>query len=273
MQLWGQADPRLGTAVDPAGYDYVGAVLWQAHATELWRRFTITTARHLATALGIPRSRLREHLRVSYAKVAEYQRRGLVHFHAVIRVDGPDGPGSPPPGGVTAELLCSVVRSAVAVVRVDTPDSSAVGVRELSWGQQVDIAPMTAHDSGDPARLAADLQVAGYIAKYATKGTGTTTGVDRPIRYEEQIAELSVSAHHRAMIATAWRLGGLDEFAGLNLRKWAHMLGFRGHFLTKSRRYSTTFTALRTARAEHRHRETLERYGIHDTEGVVVVNH
>jgi len=267
-----EVDPRLGTACDPAGYDYVGAVLWQAHATELWRRFTITTARHLATTLGIPRTRLREHLRVSYAKVAEYQRRGLVHFHAVIRVDGPDGPDSPPPAGVTEQLLCAVIRSAVAAVRVHTPDSPAVGVRGLSWGQQVDTAPMTAHDSGDPARLAADLQVAGYIAKYATKGTGTTTGVDRPIRYEEQIAELGVSAHHRAMITTAWQLGGLDEFAGLNLRKWAHMLGFPGHFLTKSRRYSTTFTALRTARAEHRHRETLDRYGITDTEDVVVIN-
>ena len=33
----------------------------------------------------------------------------------------------------------------------------------------------------------------------------------------------------------------------LNLRRWAHMLGFRGHFLTKSRAYSTTFTAIRAA--------------------------
>ena len=92
-------DPRLGTALDPEGYDYVGAVLWQAHATELWRRFTITTARHLAAALGIPLGRLREHFRISYTKVAEYQRRGLVHFHAVIRVDGPDGPPVHPPMG------------------------------------------------------------------------------------------------------------------------------------------------------------------------------
>jgi len=33
-------------------------------------------------------------------------------------------------------------------------------------------------------------------------------------------------------------LGGLDQYDGLNLRRWAHMLGFRGHFLTKSQRYS-----------------------------------
>ncbi|MGH3567054.1 MAG: replication initiator [Pseudonocardia sp.] len=264
-------DPRLGTAVDPDSYDYVGAVLWQAHATELWRRFTITTARHLAAALTIPVGRLREHLRISYAKVAEPQRRGLFHFHAVLRVDGPHGPVSPPPAGVTEDLLCTVIRTAVAAVRVSTPDST-VGVRELCWGRQVDTAPIAAHDRGDPALVVADMRVAGYIAKYATKGTGTTTGVDRPIRREEQITELIVSPHHRAMITTAWRLGGLPEFAGLNLRKWAHMLGFRGHFLTKSRHYSTTFTALRTARAEHRHRETLARYGITDTDGVTVVS-
>ncbi|MFF8267732.1 replication initiator [Streptomyces sp. NPDC016562] len=35
----------------------------------------------------------------------------------------------------------------------------------------------------------------------------------------------------------------------LNLRKWAHMLGFRGHFSTKTRAYSTTLGALRAARA------------------------
>ena len=37
------------------------------------------------------------------------------------------------------------------------------------------------------------------------------------------------------MIDTAWQLGGLDSYEPLNLRRWAHMLGFRGHFLTKSR--------------------------------------
>ena len=38
---------------------------------------------------------------------------------------------------------------------------------------------------------------------------------------------------------------------GLRLRKWAHMLGFGGHFSTKSRRYSTTLGALRRARVAY----------------------
>ncbi|MEU1777712.1 replication initiator [Streptomyces sp. NPDC019922] len=40
----------------------------------------------------------------------------------------------------------------------------------------------------------------------------------------------------------------LPEFAHLKLWKWAHMLGFRGHFSTKSRSYSTTLGMLRDAR-------------------------
>jgi hypothetical protein len=71
------------------------------------------------------------------------------------------------------------------------------------------------------------------------------------------------------MIATAWRLGGLP---GLGfVRRWAHMLGFRGHFLTKSPTYSVSFTELRDTRARWRHRELLERLGVSDDE-VIVIN-
>jgi hypothetical protein len=265
-------DSRLGSPVDPESYDYGGAVLWQAHAPELWRRFTITCARQLAHALGLRPRELKDHLRLSYAKVAEYQRRGLIHFHAVVRLDGPDGPGSDVPAGATADLLAAVVRSAAAAVVVDSPESAAVGSRSLVWGAQVDCEPIAATESGDPAQLVHDCKVAAYVAKYATKGTGHTAGTDRPIRREEQIADLEVTPHARAMIATAWRLGGLPEFEGLRLRKWAHMLGFRGHFLTKSRRYSTTFTALRTARSGHRFDADLAALGIDDPAEVTVIN-
>lgn len=43
--------------------------------------------------------------------------------------------------------------------------------------------------------------------------------------------------------------------ANPRLREAAHALGWGGHFLTKSRRYSTTFGHLRRARAEHRKRQ------------------
>jgi hypothetical protein len=50
---------------------------------------------------------------------------------------------------------------------------------------------------------------------------------------------------------TCWRLGGLPEYAPLRLRAWVHTLGYRGHILTKSRAYSTTYAALRAERAHH----------------------
>ncbi|GAA4976291.1 replication initiator [Streptomyces hyderabadensis] len=60
------------------------------------------------------------------------------------------------------------------------------------------------------------------------------TGQARPL------PRLAVARHGRQMIRTCWELGKLPEFANLKLWKWAHMLGFRGHLSTKSRRYSTT---------------------------------
>jgi len=55
-------------------------------------------------------------------------------------------------------------------------------------------------------------------------------------------------AHVAALVRAAWALGSRPELQGLRLRPWAHMLGFRGHWSTKSRRYSTTFTVLWRAR-------------------------
>jgi hypothetical protein len=55
-------------------------------------------------------------------------------------------------------------------------------------------------------------------------------------------------AHVAELVRAAWELGGRSDLEGLRLRAWAHMLGFRGHWSTKSRRYSTTFTVLRRAR-------------------------
>jgi hypothetical protein len=47
------------------------------------------------------------------------------------------------------------------------------------------------------------------------------------------------------------------------------MLGFRGHFSTKTRRYSTTLGALRDARAEYRRAQTAQ----HPEETTYVLAH
>ena len=57
------------------------------------------------------------------------------------------------------------------------------------------------------------------------------------------------------MIHTAWHLSVRPEHAHLRLRQWAHMLGFRGHFSTRTRHYSTTLTHLRAERTTWRTRQ------------------
>ena len=60
---------------------------------------------------------------MQYAKVAEYQLRGVVHFHALIRLDGPrtaDG-FAPAPATIDAALLADLVRAAAASVRLTVP--------------------------------------------------------------------------------------------------------------------------------------------------------
>jgi hypothetical protein len=43
--------------------------------------------RALGRLVGLQEGELRRLVRISYAKVAEFQRRGAIHFHAVIRLD------------------------------------------------------------------------------------------------------------------------------------------------------------------------------------------
>ncbi|MFD2348697.1 replication initiator [Nonomuraea ferruginea] len=76
-------------------------------------------------------------------------------------------------------------------------------------------------------------------------------------------------------IAVCLRLGALDSLAELRLIQWAHMLGFRGHFSTKSRRYSTTLGALRAAREEHKCAEnvTTGRLPLFEEDTVLVIAH
>ena len=113
-------DRRLGEPLCADCYDYVGHVLWQWHAPELWRRFTIALGRTLARNAGVSRRFFARHLaRVSYTKVAEFQARGLIHVHAVMRLDGPTGPDSPPRIDVDALELGAAIATAARAVRLE----------------------------------------------------------------------------------------------------------------------------------------------------------
>jgi hypothetical protein len=240
--------PLLGQPLCGDCYDYASQVVWQWWAPDLWRRFTIGLHRLVAHTLGVPGPRLGDVATVQYAKVAEYQLRGVVHFHALIRLDGPrtaDGFAAAPSVTDAGWLACLVedaatsVRLTVPGVDVDDPS------RVLAFGRQVDARPVrTNRRTDDSARTLTPEQVAKYLAKYATKSADDTGVTDNP--------------HHRRIRATTWNLAErahasahesvADESPYELLGKWVHMLGFRGHFASKSRRYSVALGALRHAR-------------------------
>jgi hypothetical protein len=256
---WHRHDPddrRLGEPLCPRCYDARAEVLWNALAPELWRYTTTYLDRALARLVGLSEGELRRLVRVSYAKVAEFQRRGAVHFHAVLRLDAATEcrcPGclAPPPAPFTASLLELALRETVAGVRVPCPPldaDPAEPVRFARWGEQLDVRNITTGD--DQAGALSAEQVAGYVAKYATKATETFgTGLDHRLT-EGEVDQLDLPAHVAELVRACWELGARPSLGRLRLRAWAHMLGFRGHWSTKSRRYSTTMTALRRARVQ-----------------------
>jgi hypothetical protein len=164
-------DPRLGEPLCPSCYDAQAQVLWNALAPELWRRTTIALHRALARLVGLHEAELRRLVRVSYAKVAEFQRRGAIHFHAVIRLDAatdcrcPDCL-APPPELFSPDLLEHALKQAVPAVRAPCPGEDGQPDRYARWGEQLDVHNITERDD-QAGELSAE-QVAGYIAKYAT---------------------------------------------------------------------------------------------------------
>lgn len=271
-------DPEIGTALDPGGYDYTGQVLFNAYAGRLWARFTIDVRRHLAATAGLTRTAASGQVRVVFAKVAEFQTRGVVHLHAIVRLDGPTGPGSAPPGWATLRRLTTAIRAAATGVGITVTGSRITSARVLRWGRQLDIRRIGGNGMSDAA-------VAGYVAKYATKST-EAAGIDIPPLFCRTCTGRGVTVHTggrlcrscngtgrrpgitldrltghvRALVETCWRLGGQSEYAGL--RRWAHQLGFHGHFASKSRGYSTTFAALRAERRTWSTLGQVERLGL-----------
>ena len=113
-------------------FDYEHAVLWNAMAPELWRRTSIQLPRELARLTGVSVKRLRKRVRVSYVKVAEYQRRGALHFHVLIRLDAAQPKDraelvEAPPAEYDAELLTQAALAAVEHVSVTSPTPDGNG--------------------------------------------------------------------------------------------------------------------------------------------------
>jgi hypothetical protein len=350
-EIHDEGDPCLGEPLCLECFDYIAAVIWNNTLGELWRRTTIYVRRALARHAEMTQAKLNLEVRPAYAKVTEYQKRGLVHVHVLVRLDRAMPQyrehGVRPPGArFDAELLERALRTAVAEVFAPIP--AELGGGRITWGSALDVRQLRTGDERG--------EIAGYLAKYATKSTEqaggllhrvdadhveraavrehvrnfmsaafvldaiagtrrkqTTPSVDQPapdVETDWHVAALAIRVR-RAMgtdellrirlhegtehIGRAVRLGEagparrdttlvveLDSGQLVHLadvavvghanRRFrrrdrrdprlaacAHAFGYRGHCLTKSRRYSTTFKQLRADREAWVHEQILAR--------------
>ena len=180
-------DPVIGEPICPSCYDYTGTVLFNATANTLWRYITTYLRRRLAGVVGMKRCDFDAAYRVSFAKVIEYQKRGVVHVHAVIRVDGISAYGELvcPEAVNTAHLIAATIASA-RQVGVYYPVKSKDRPLKARWGTQVDAAPINGSTPEAVGKIAA------YVAKYATKSLDTRGLLDKRIKPQDvrYIAEL-----------------------------------------------------------------------------------
>ena len=215
-------------------------------------RRSASTARWPGPA-GLERRSCARSARLSYIKVVEFQRRGLVHLHVVLRADG---------GGRAGRAAAAVARR-----RRARPAPSREAVAEL--GVAVPDVPRTRRCAGPAGAPSIDVRVLDRRRRRRRRRPSPPTWpstpprrptarawLAHPIRSRAQLERLGAPApHRRAWCARPGRSGAGGSSARSRLRDHAHTLGYAGQFSSKSVRYSTTFGALRAGPGRLRPRD------------------
>ena len=252
-----KTDDAVGSPICPECYDYLGHVVWQYHAPELWRRAVQDVSRQLAAALGVPNSRVSKIVSRQYGRTAEMQARGAVHFHALFRLDGPSDEGIGAACGVGVEVMVAAIHAAFARAQVVAPPTfDHDRARVLKWGEQIDIRVVRdGCRTDDPDAPITGEQVAAYLAKYSTKDTSLAV---RDGAHAHRIKQTCMDVHEGAILRAERRRAGEEVAVPVDaegrdhyalIGKWARELGYRGHYSSKSRCYSVTYRTLRRRRA------------------------
>lgn len=181
-----------GVPLDPSSYDYLGQVAWNRDAGALWDR---------------TRLRMRDRWdSLEYFGVREWQERGVLHVHAILRIAITEAPA--------ADELGFAARSAEAASKVD---GSVVG-----WGAQYRCDAFRADGNG--------AKTIGYLSKtlnYVMKDTAREGMGGRNQAWEHQAALLRAA---RSMRCSA-------ECDPANCTSRVHdRFGSRSHVVSASRR-------------------------------------
>jgi hypothetical protein len=240
----------LGTPVDPSTYDYAAAAHWNANASRL---LAVTMQRLSRMTYPNSSSTSEVQRQLQWVRVAEFQRRGLVHFHVIVR------------GRVKQEHLEGVVRGAGTPGEtgyVKPTQSNGIG-----WGTQCDlrrVAKGGKHGIGFYL-----LKVIGYATKNA--GSGGIGSYSHERQMATAGAESCACTHPLtcddgpdSMTVTLPCLDGspititvTNHSKSREDRCVRHRLarrgwGFRGHVFAASRRWGVTLTEVRARRSQHR---------------------
>ncbi len=234
-------DRLAGTALDIEQYDYARQARWNAAAGRLWNR----TATRLTRDVGLDE-------RLPYAAVSEWQARGAIHFHALVRLP--------------VHVMNGVYQDQVGRIRCRTIEASvkaSTTVMEgevIKWGSQV-VAEVLAAPGLDAGRLAK--RTIGYVRKalgYSIKdvGGGLPSGSAHARRCDR--AGRRVRCPHCVGPSSASIVRSAGRLLGSPCHSPRHTnWGYAGHPLKKSRTWSAvTFRMLRMRRTEWKVANTLD---------------
>jgi hypothetical protein len=248
--------PLTGDPLCEDCYDYTAHLVWQWWAPELWRRFTIALRRQLAQHLKVSETAARQLVRLQFAKVAEYQRRGVIHFHALIRLDGP-------PSDIDALPAPTVdLDSTTWPISCGSPPALSTTLRQPSI-RRTSRGGCGSVPSWTPARLL-ETPIGRHTVRSCTlrllpPTSPSTPPKLRPTCQSTTTLETITCSGYKppcgswpAELRSQPLAGGEEPYSGW--ARWSDMLGFRGHLATKSRRYSVTLGRLRQARRDYTRR-------------------
>jgi hypothetical protein len=241
-----EADALIGTPLDPETYSYGMAADFNAHASRL---FAVTMQR-LGRVVGH---------KLVYARVAEFQTRGLIHYHVIVK------------GLVTERNVQTVVRGGTdpRIVEDNKARGPGTGQRrrnvevkaarhgQWTWGEQVDVQYVLPGGK---------FGVGAYLVKllgYAVKGTDTSAHGPRNHRGKMQSAALRTceckmddqGRKRDCTVGSCVMPDGHTLYQSAPSERFCrrHQLayngwGFRGHVLAFSRAWGMTFKEVRAKR-------------------------
>lgn len=247
----------LGSPLDASVYDYDGAVAWNAHASQLWSAWRHRLRRAI--------DELGEDLDLQLCRIAEPQRRGQQHFHALL-VLRPSANGALPASHELRTTIAATLptpareldefNAAGREVRLGPQVVDARTGRTLVFGHQTDVRQLTPRPGRDGGQAHWG-GVAGYLAKYLTKSTGGSAIGDKvpedsPIA--RHLSRLGRVARTRVLLANARSQTPKHLRAG-DITRVVNGCGYAGPPRTSTRAWGTTLGRLKeAARAWNRER-------------------